>query len=391
MAIKYKCKGRRIQFAWNEHTNMEWKTVKLGDILNFRRGHDLPHSEMKDGNIPVAGSNGCIGHHNVATPVDPIITIGRSGNVGMPYYYERAWAHNTTLYIDDFKGNNPKYLYYLIKTLPLASFGGGSAVPTLNRNHIHPLGVLHTSDKNTQNKIVSILSSLDAKIENNNRINANLEAQAQALYKSWFVDFEPWGGVMPEDWKEGKAEEFFEINIGKTPPRKEKEWFSTAFNKIWVSISDMANCGVFIADSSEYLTSDAVKKFNVVMVPQNTVLLSFKLTIGRVAIAQRELTTNEAIARFILPVPDLREYLYLYLHSFNYSLLGSTSSIATAVNSKIIKQMQMVMPTKLIINNFHQKVKPLFDQIATNQKESQRLAQLRDTLLPKLMKGEIEL
>ena len=108
----------------------EWKEYRLGDVLNFRRGHDLPHNKMKNGDIPVAGSNGIIGYHDVATPISPCITIGRSGNVGTPYIYNKCWAHNTVLYVDDFKGNNPLYLYYLLKTLPLSSFGGGSAGPT---------------------------------------------------------------------------------------------------------------------------------------------------------------------------------------------------------------------------------------------------------------------
>ena len=151
-----------------------WIDCKLGDIVNFRRGHDLPHSEMTGGVIPVAGSNGIIGYHNVATPMSPCITIGRSGNVGTPYMYETAWAHNTALYIDDFKGNDPLYVYYLLKTLPLSSFGGGSAVPTLNRNHIHPLIVHHCIDINEQKRIASVLKTLDDKIELNNRINHNL-------------------------------------------------------------------------------------------------------------------------------------------------------------------------------------------------------------------------
>ncbi len=150
---------------------MEWIECTLGDILNFRRGYDLPHSEMRGGIIPVAGSNGVIGFHDVATNISPVITIGRSGNVGTPFMYDKAWAHNTTLYIDDFKGNDPLYLYYLIKTLPLASFGGGSAVPTLNRNHIHPLVVKHCPDVKEQRKLAAILKSFDDKIDLNNRIN----------------------------------------------------------------------------------------------------------------------------------------------------------------------------------------------------------------------------
>ena len=155
---------------------MEWIECTLGDVLNFRRGYDLPHSEMRGGDVPVAGSNGVIGYHDVATSISPVITIGRSGNVGTPYMYEKAWAHNTTLFIDDFKGNDPLYLYYLIKTLPLSSFGGGSAVPTLNRNHIHPLVIKHCSDLNEQRRIAGILKSFDDKIALNNRINHNLAA-----------------------------------------------------------------------------------------------------------------------------------------------------------------------------------------------------------------------
>lgn len=149
-------------------------TYKLGDILNFRRGYDLPKTQMIDGEVPVAGSNGIIGYHNIATPIEPCITIGRSGNVGTPYIYDRCWAHNTVLYIDDFKGNDPLYLYYLLKTVPLSSYSGGSAVPTLNRNHIHPIEVKFISSLKEQKRISYLLSVFDNKIEVNKRINDNL-------------------------------------------------------------------------------------------------------------------------------------------------------------------------------------------------------------------------
>jgi len=152
----------------------EWKKVKLGNILNFRRGHDLPKYNMCDGLIPVAGSNGIIGFHNEATVISPCITIGRSGNTGTPYIYNSCWAHNTVLYIDDFKGNNPYYLYYLLKTLPLSSFSGGSAVPTLNRNHIHPITVSYCANKKMQELISNFFLTLDDKITLNTRINDNL-------------------------------------------------------------------------------------------------------------------------------------------------------------------------------------------------------------------------
>ena len=251
-----------------------------------------------------------------------------------------------------------------------------------------------------QNKIMDILHSLDDKIEVNRRINKNLEQQAQALFKSWFVDFEPFKdqpfveselGMIPQGWRVQEAQEVFSINIGKTPPRKESEWFSESNeDNVWVSIADMGSCGAFISDSSEYLTDEAVRRFNVQMVEKDSILLSFKLTVGRVAIADTRLTTNEAIARFILPKKFYREFLYLYLKQYKYGNLGSTSSIATAVNSKTIKGMSLLIPNVELIESFSKNTRPLFEQIRTIQQESRRLAELRDTLLPRLMSGELK-
>jgi type I restriction enzyme S subunit len=252
----------------------------------------------------------------------------------------------------------------------------------------------------TQKQIASILKSLDDKIEVNRKINENLEQQAQALFKSWFVDFEPFKngefveselGMIPKGWRVKEAQDAFEINIGKTPPRKESEWFTESNeDNVWVSIADMGSCGVFISNSSEYLTDEAIKRFNVQMVEKDSVLLSFKLTVGRVAIADTRLTTNEAIARFVLPDKCYRELLYLYLKQYKYENLGSTSSIATAVNSKTIKGMKLIVPPTEIIKSFSNNTRPLFEQIRCLQQESRRLAELRDTLLPKLMSGELK-
>ena len=134
-------------------------------------------------------------------------------------------------------------------------------------------------------------------------------------------------------------------------------------------------------------------KFNVRLVPANSVLLSFKLTIGRVAITSHELTTNEAIAHFILPenASMSTEYLYQYLKQFDYSALGSTSSIAYAVNSKIVKTIPVLFPDSEILSRYHQTIEPIFKMIYNNQLESKTLINIRDTLLPKLISGEIQI
>lgn len=236
-----------------------------------------------------------------------------------------------------------------------------------------------------QRRIASIVETINDKIENNIKINDNLEQQAMALYRQMFVENNN------DARRECRADEYFDISIGKTPPRKEAQWFSmNPTDCIWVSISDMGRCGMYIADSSEYLTHESVDKFNIKVVPDNTVLLSFKLTVGRVAITDGAMVTNEAIAHFKTDKPEINEYLYCYLKDFNYQTMGSTSSIATAVNSKIIKAMPFVIPTDAELVSFHSATAPMFEMIKTRQRENTRLAELRDSLLPKLMSGEID-
>ena len=188
-----------------------------------------------------------------------------------------------------------------------------------------------------------------------------------------------------------RTDEFFDITIGKTPPRKEKEWFSeNPDDCVWISISDMGSCGTFITDSSEYLTKAAVDKHNVKVVPDNTVILSFKLTVGRIAITVGETTTNEAIAHFNTSKDNITEYLYCYLKLFDFGSLGSTSSIGTAVNSKTIKAMDFVIPGERELQEFCDIARPMFEQIKKNQFENQNLITMRDSLLPKLMSGELD-
>lgn len=188
-----------------------------------------------------------------------------------------------------------------------------------------------------------------------------------------------------------RTDEFFDITIGKTPPRKEKEWFSeNPEDCVWISISDMGSCGIFVTDSSEYLTQAAVDKHNVKVVPDNTVILSFKLTVGRIAITVGETTTNEAIAHFNTNKDNIVEYLYCYLKSFDFDSLGSTSSIGTAVNSKAIKAMDFVVPGEDELQKFCDIVRPMFEQIKKNQFANQNLVSMRDSLLPKLMSGELD-
>ena len=401
----------------------EWK--KLSDLVERKICYGIVQPGNKVGNVPIIKVNNIIAGlntvENLETTTEEIaskyertklkggeLIISLVGTVGVtaivPHSFAGCNLVRATGMIDIVDDVLAKYVKYYLETKSAKEFLYGrlntTVQPTLNVKTLENLPI-PIIDRHKIIAITSILSSLDDKIAVNRRICENLEAQAQALFKHWFIDFAPFKngqfveselGMIPERWRVGRAEDFYTINIGKTPPRAERQWFSESRenNIIWISISDMGGCGAFISDSKEYLTPEAQSKFNVVMVPVGTVLLSFKLTLGRVAIADAELTTNEAIARFILPSSDYREYTYLYLKQFKYGSLGSTSSIATAVNSKIIKAMPFLMPSKEVIKDFSNIAGKLFDEIKNLNQESTRLSTLRDTLLPKLMSGELK-
>jgi len=356
---------------------------------------------MKGGVIPVAGSNGVIGYHDVATPISPCITIGRSGNVGTPYIYEKCWAHNTVLYVDDFKGNYPLYLYYLLKTLPLASFGGGSAVPTLNRNHIHPLIVRHIPNIEIQKNVVSILKSLDDKIEVNRRINENLEQQAQALFKSWFVDFEP--------FKDG---EFVESELGMIP----KGWRVVSYKDVCLSITDGVHNTVKDDPNGNYLLLSCKNiKGGILSIGENErridkitfeklrkrtkmqigdILLSSVGTIGEIVLLCSEPDKYEfqRSVAILKPNPELISSHFLYNSMKNQRdtiIHTAHGAVQQCLFISDIANLKTIYPHRTTILRFTEIVSKIENKIAMNQQESRRLASLRDTLLPRLMSGEI--
>lgn len=401
----------------------EWKEVRLSEVTSILGDgiHGTPvYSEQGDYYF-INGNNLCEGrivlkpdtkrvseeeyhkHKKELNSRTLLFSInGTVGNVAK-YNGEPCILGKSACYFNVINTVDKDFIYYVISSpsfvKSMSNLANGTTIKNVSLKQMRDKTFLLPSFE-TQRSIASILSSLDSKIENNRKICANLEAQAQALFKHWFIDFAPFKdgkfveselGMIPEGWRVSAAMDLYNINIGKTPPRQEPIWFSKDQNDVkWISISDLGKSGIFIIDSSEKLTKEAIKKHHIIVVPKNTILLSFKLTIGRVAICNSDMTTNEAIARFYLNDKSDMEYLYMYLRNYKYELLGSTSSIATAVNSKIIKNMPILKPPFEFIKIFHSVVNPLFEKIRANIEENDRLTSLRDTLLPKLMSGEIK-
>lgn len=247
----------------------------------------------------------------------------------------------------------------------------------------------------TQRKISSILSAYDDLIENNLKRIKLLEEKAFLKYKSEFDFFRPSNEVnqIQNGWCVKRADEIFNIKIGKTPPREQSEWFNDEESKVkWVSIKDINNSTVFAFETSETITKMAVAKFNMNVAKANTVLLSFKLTVGKVTITTEDMSTNEAIAHFNIEDESLMcsEYIYFYLKNFPFDSLGSTSAIGTAINSKVVKAMPVLLPPQKVISEYKKDVEKDFKQIQILLKQNTKLREARDILLPRLMNGQIE-
>ncbi|MFU2058196.1 restriction endonuclease subunit S [Avibacterium volantium] len=406
----------------------------LGNLSNYL---------TKDNDILIAMTGANVGKVSRIAPNERACFINQ--RVG------RILIHKDCEYSSDF-------IYYLLSSSKsyqyFSKIAYGAAQPNISGKLIEDLDFPEVSIKQG-NKAAELLRKIDQKILLNTQTNQTLEQIAQGIFKHWFIDFAPVHakanalargetteqaevaamaclsgktaekitalktqdptayhqlqqtaaafpsefvetemGEVPKGWEYRKAEDLFDIGIGKTPPRKESKWFSDyeKNNIEWISIKDMGNSGSYILNSSEYLIPEAISQFNIKKIPEDTVLLSFKLTIGRISITTKETTTNEAIAHFKTGKSYLTtEFLYCYLKDFDFDKLGSTSSIATAVNSRTIKNMDILYPSEEIQMQFLQKVKNVFRKIKSNTLENEYLTKYRDELLPRLLNGEIEL
>lgn len=345
-----------------------WKTCQLGDLITFQRGHDLPKSKMKGGIYPVVGSNGIIGYHDEYTTESPSITIGRSGNVGKPFLYKgRSWSHNTSLYIREYKDIDPIFIYYFLQTLDLGNYAGGSAVPTLNRNHIHTLTVTVPVDKNEQRQIASVLSVLDDKIEQNTEINENLLQQASTIYKAWFDDFIPFDGICPAEWEQGVLSDIADITSGKRPPMKSAE-------KTSIATVPLVGAASVMGFTSEANHTDKI------------------LVTGRVGthgVVQRFNTPCWTSDNTLVITSAFYEYTYQILQRIDYHAMnrGSTQPLITQGD---MNKVVILIPDRQTLDDFEALVGLLMSQYEANLLENTKLAKLRDALLPKLMSGELD-
>lgn len=363
----------------------EWITCQLGDLITFQRGHDLSKTQMCGGEYPVVGSNGIIGYHNEYTTEEPSITIGRSGNVGKPFLYKgKSWSHNTSLYIKEFKGVDPIFIYYFLQTLDLGNYAGGSAVPTLNRNHIHTLEVNVPSDIHVQYQIASILSVLDNKIENNKAINQNLVQQLELIYNEMY----PYDtDAIPDGWRSVHLGDVCESISVKHDFKKDE--------LIFLNTGDIEN-GCFL--HSNYSAVESMPGQAKKTIKKDDILYSEIRPINRhyayVSFNAEDYVVSTKLMVIRAKGIDSRR-LYHYLTS--KSVIDELQHEAEARSGTFpqirfdnIQRLKMIIAPPEQEKAFCEILHAYYRKIDANIAENERLSLLRDSILPKLMSGELD-
>jgi len=295
-----------------------------------------------------------------------------------------------------FQGNlnvDKDFLYYILANDDFFAYSmatsKGTKMPRGDKKSIMQYE-LQLFDIKTQKRIASILKVLDKKIELNNAINKNLEQQAQAIFKAWFVDFEPFNEEMPSDWIIGTVDDLgTEIICGKTPPTKKKEYYGG--NTPFITIPDMHGC-VYNVSTERYLSAAGVALQPKKTLPPNTVCVSCIGTAGLVNLVSEKSQSNQQINSIVPKEGISAYYIYLLMQTLSETInkLGQSGSTIVNLNKTQFGKIQVAIPSEQVLCNFDTLCKPLFEMILSNQKENIELANLRDALLPKLMSGELD-
>ena len=374
--------------------------MRFSDFVTLQRGFDLTKTEMRDGPYPVIGSTSIIGHHHEFKVEPPGVITGRSGSLGVVQYVaDRYWPHNTSLWVKDFKENDPKFVYYCMQGIDFSRFNAGAGVPTLNRNHLDTLEV-EVPPLPVQQRIASILSAYDELIENSQRRIKILESMARGVYREWFVHFRFPGhenhprvasglGEIPQGWEVTTFGELYNTGSGGTPSRARPEYFVDGTID-WVKSQELLDG--FVLSTEERITERAIVESSAKVFPANSVLVAlYGATIGKLAILSRDAATNQACCAVLPTLKSFgREFAYLTLFVNREKIISMRLGAAQQnISQVLLRGLECLKPHDELVSHFSKVTSPFFDEILTLQRQIQNLRRTRDLLLPRLLSGQI--
>ena len=369
-----------------------WRRTTLGEIVNLKRGYDLPKRLRKNGPFPIVSSSGVTGSHAEAKVDPPGVVTGRYGTLGAVFYVDEPhWPLNTTLYVQDFKGNHERFIAYLLKSLDLGAQVSSAAVPGINRNHLHPLPV-RVPDRPLQASIAAALGAFDDLIENNRGRIEILEGMARLLYREWFVHFRYPGyendelvdsdlGPIPGDWEIRPFSELAEFVNGFA--FKPKHWLNEGLPI--VKIKELK--GGVTADTPRYHGADIKKKY---FIDDGAVLFSWSADLKAYVWASGPALLNQHL--FVVR-PHEVSHLFMFhslngrMHDFQARAQGTTMK---HIKRSALREVKLALPPIELRTEFESMARPMLDLQLNLARQTQTLREARDLLLPRLVSGELD-
>lgn len=364
------------------------KKVAMDKLQPFCR--DIPGYELE----PFSGGTKFRNGDTIMARITPCLENGKTAKVAVLDEGEVGFGSTEYIVFRAKDGIDEDFIYYLVcsplvREPAIKSMVGSSGRQRVQTDVVQNLEIM-VPDYEEQKQISGILKSLDDKIVANTEINKNLEQQAQAIFKAWFVDFEPFNEEMPSDWIIGTVDDLgTEIICGKTPPTKKKEYYGG--NTPFITIPDMHGC-VYNVSTERYLSAAGVALQPKKTLPPNTVCVSCIGTAGLVNLVSEKSQSNQQINSIVPKEGISAYYIYLLMQTLSETInkLGQSGSTIVNLNKTQFGKIQVAIPSEQVLCNFDTLCKPLFEMILSNQKENIELANLRDALLPKLMSGELD-
>lgn len=405
--------------------SMEWKEVRLGEVADVQTGpfgsqlhkenyvnkgtpivtvEHLGNKWFTSQNLPMVSDEDKLRLAKYCSQEGDVI-FSRVGSVDRCSYVSKEYSgwlfSGRCLRVRPRSGINPEYLYYFLTNEGtkqyIRNIAVGATMPSINTKLLNEVPITIPS-LDDQHRIASILSSLDRKIELNNKINADLEEMAQAIFKNWFVDFEPFKdgkfvdselGMIPEGWKVGCLGDMGAVVCGKTPSKSNSNYYGGDIP--FIKIPDMHG-NVFVENSEDRLTEEGSLSQIKKLIPPYSLMVSCIATVGLVSINTKPSHTNQQINTVIPHNKSALFYLYQHIKNNEEFLknMGRGGTTTLNVNTKSFSNIRLLIPSEIALEQFHGIVEGLFKKIEQNLHESRTLSLLRDTLLPRLMSGELE-
>lgn len=380
---------------------------KLKDLVNIKYGKNQKNVKNPRGEYPILGTGGIMDYADDFLYDKPSVLIGRKGSIGKVKYIEEPFWTIDTLFYTIVNENLviPKYLYYKLSQIDFNYYNEGTTIPSLRTETLYKIDI-DLPKKNIQKKVVNLLNTIDKKIENNQKIITNLEELSQTLFKRWFVDFEfpdengnPYkssGGKMidselgkiPKNWEISTVKNMStRINSGGTPSRKIEDYWVNG-NIPWLKTKEIKNN--IILKTEEKITEKGLIKSSAKFIKEKaTVIAMYGATAGKIGYIGKPMTMNQACCAVESDYPI---FIYKYfITNSDYIKTLASGSAQQNLNKKTVEELSIIRPEKNILLLFEKLLNNTMEMMKVKIIENSELVKLRDTLLPKLMSGEIEI